>query len=163
MDKWIAILSAVAQLGVAASVAYIAWQSYKVDRAGYYVNKDQLRLSLFDRRYKVFDAFRTYLMNFMVTAKIDYEKFGKFVFDTADAEFLFGREVREYRENVIDNSVRLRRVHIKLEKGIENEDERRRFAEESEKLEEWLAAQDDHFTKLFKKYLHFSIDAEPKS
>ncbi len=161
MKIWVDIVSAIAQIGIAASVAYVAWQNYKINRSGYYLNKDQLRLSLFDRRYKVFDAFRTLLVDFSITAKVDLTKFSKFTFDTLDTEFLFGKEVVAYRQKIIDNLLRLRLIHNKLEKGPSNDEERERLAKEMETLEEWLANQDESVEALFRKYLRFAINADP--
>jgi len=48
------LLSPIATLIVGLAVAIIAWQQWRVA-------KDKLRLDLFDRRYKVFEATRTFL------------------------------------------------------------------------------------------------------
>lgn len=147
------------QIIIAILLAYIAWQNYRINEAGFYINKDKLRLDLFDRRYKIFEAFRALFLDFAINAKVDSTKLSEFIINTTDTEFLFGNEVTLYREEVKDNLFRLRTIHGRLERGVPEDVERGKLAEEAEKLEEWLVSQNDHIKKLFKKYLRFAINA----
>ncbi len=161
-NNWIEIITAFAQIGIAVSVACIAFQSYKVNRAGFYVNKDQLRLNLFDRRYKVFEDTRNFLRDFTIlTTEIDSKKFPEFILNTIETEFLFGNEVKDYRQEIINKYVRLKTINSRFERNMPDHKERERLAQEASDLESWLASQDEQLKKIFRKYLHFSIDADP--
>ncbi|MFA5744641.1 MAG: hypothetical protein WC887_00240 [Candidatus Paceibacterota bacterium] len=150
------------QIIIAILLAYIAWQNYRINEAGFYINKDKLRLDLFDRRYKVFEGFRSFFTSFSLLADIKSDELSKLIWDTADAEFLFGKEVSEYRQKVIDKCVRLKQLNGKFQRGVMDEKIRAELAQEAADLEEWIANQNEELRKLFRKYLHFSIDATPK-
>lgn len=150
------------QVIIAILLAYIAWQNYRINEAGFYINKDKLRLDLFDRRYKVFEGFRSFFTSFSLLADIKSDELAKLIWNTADAEFLFGKEVSEYRRKVIDKCVRLKLLNSKFQRGVADDKTRAELAQEAADLEEWIANQDEEFQKIFRKYLHFSIDATPK-
>lgn len=155
------VVSTIADILIAASVAYVAYQSYKIEKASFYVNKNQFRLSLFDRRYKVFEAFRSFLQSFSITAKINNASLSEFYLGTIDTEFLFGKEVVSYRENFIKKCNRLKAISHKFKYGITDDQQRTELAQESSDLEEWFVDQNIQIKELFKKYLHFSIQADP--
>jgi len=151
----------IVEILIAVLLAYIAWQNYKINNAVFYVNKDTLRLSLFDRRYKIFEAFKNYFLNFLIVAKTDDKKLSEFILNTSEAEFLFGKEVVEYRDNIIDNSVRLRQIYLKLERQDLEKNELKKLAEEVENIEKWFSRQRGRISEVFRKYLHFSIKSKP--
>ncbi|MBL7045311.1 MAG: hypothetical protein ISR98_01795 [Parcubacteria group bacterium] len=66
-------------------------------------------------------------------------------------------DIAKYRKEVIDNCVQLRQIHSKLERGIVDDVERKRFAEEAESIEKWLTNQDEYISQLFRKYLLFQL------
>jgi len=152
---WPQTLASIAQIIIAAAVAYVAWQNYKINKDTFYVNKDKIRLDLFDRRYIVFEAFKNFFLAFIGPAKIESKNLSEFINLTSSADFLFGEEIVKYREEVINNSRKLKQIHYRFDRSELNETDRKKFAEEAEKLEEWLAHQNANLGKIFKKYLNF--------
>jgi len=66
------------------SVAIVAWLQW-------WIALNKLRLDLFDRRYKVYDATRTFLAAILREAKFTNSKLFEFYAGTSDAEFLWSR------------------------------------------------------------------------
>ena len=151
-------ISAIAQILIATSVAYVAWQNYIINKDRFRVDSDQMRLNLYDRRYKVFEGFRSYFLSFVIQAEINMDELQEFMLTTVDTGFLFGEEVVEYRKIVIDNSIKLKQIIAKLERGVGEDQKRAHLAVEAEKLEKWFVSENENekINTLFKKYLHFS-------
>ena len=74
---------------IAFLVALIAWGQWQVAR-------NKLRLDLFDRRFKVFDATRKFVASIVRDAKRLDEELFLFYGATSDATFLFGSDVETY-------------------------------------------------------------------
>lgn len=68
------------------AVVVIAWQQWRVA-------KNKLRLDLFDRRYKVYDATRTFLIQIAQYNNFEQSELVNFAAGISDAEFLFGADV----------------------------------------------------------------------
>ena len=98
------MFSPIATLIVGLSVAFIAWQQWKVSHA-------KLRLDLFDRRYKVFEATRLFLGGIVSAATFDDSQLFTFYAGTADAEFLFDSEVVEYLAQIRKRAIDMRLKH----------------------------------------------------
>jgi hypothetical protein len=162
IKEYAGVLAALGQLAVATSVAYIAWKSYTLNKAGFYINRDHLRLTLFDRRLKVFEAFRDLLVGFVLEGSVSAEKLSTFILGTSEAEFIFGKEIYKYRREVIDKCVYLRQLQRRLEQENITPDERKKLSEKMEIQEKWLSNQEDQLSDKFRKYLHFSIESNPK-
>ena len=133
---------------IALFLAYIAYQNYVIQ------NK-KLRLDLFDKRYKVFQAVKDLLKNSFVHGIPRRESLNKFNLETWDAEFLFDDDdIKIYIEEI--RSRTLSAIHQE-ESLLRNPsaDERVRIAGELEVFENWVTDQPIFSKTLFKKYLHF--------
>ena len=84
---------------IAVTAVYIAYQQFRA-------NKQKLKLDLFDRRYRIFEEVRT-VLGLMYTSGMKDVDLLKFVTETADAEFLFGPEIKEYCEEIYQRVQRL--------------------------------------------------------
>jgi hypothetical protein len=73
------------------------------------VADNKLRLDLFDRRYKVYDATRKFLSVILREANFANPQLFEFYAGTSDAEFLFGPDVTEHLEKIRKRAVHLRR------------------------------------------------------
>jgi len=62
----------------------------------WWIALNKLRLDLFDLRYKVYDATRTFLAAILREAKFTNSQLFEFYARTSDAEFLFGADVVEH-------------------------------------------------------------------
>lgn len=147
-NDWIDIVTAAAQILIAASVAYVAFRSY-------YLSKEQHRLTLFEKRYKVFGVIKKFFDDFMISARVDNENLSRFINDTVEIEFLFGNDIVNFKSEIINKSIQLKQNHSRLDRGIQDEQERTRLANESMELEIWLASQNKKAKGIFKKYLYF--------
>jgi hypothetical protein len=150
-------------IGIIVSIllTYIAYQNYKISKAGFYIQKDGLRLNLFDRRYKNFEALRDLLRLFLTNANFTYSELSKFKIQSSDAEFLFGKDIKDYLEEVSNKGLRVIHLHKRLENQSLEVKERGEIAGEIMELELWFSDQYQASKDLFKKYLHFSIDKNP--
>jgi hypothetical protein len=83
----------IATLFLSIAVVAIAWQQWRVA-------DNKLRLDLFDRRYKVYDATRKFLDTTIGEGYTD-SRLVEFNVGTSDAEFLFGAEVVEYIREIL--------------------------------------------------------------
>ena len=142
------MFSGIATLIVGLAVTFIAWQQWKVSHA-------KLRLDLFDRRYKVYEATRKFLAEIISTATFSDSQLFTFYAGTSDAEFLFDSDVVEYLAQIRKRAVGMR-THQKLYEHLPVGDERSRHvqAEHDELL--WLGDQVTAMTKTFTPYLGFS-------
>ncbi|MBM3576398.1 MAG: hypothetical protein FJX40_01790 [Alphaproteobacteria bacterium] len=73
--------------------AYIAWQQKQIAA-------EKLKLEKFDRRFKVFDATRSFLAHILRTGNVDAEQEREFWIATMDAIFLFDAEIDRFLEDV---------------------------------------------------------------
>jgi len=143
-----ALLAPIATLLVGFAIAFIALQQWKVSHA-------KLRLDLFDRRYKVYEATRKFLASIMSEASFSDSQLFTFYAGTSDAEFLFDADVVDYLGQIRKRAVGMR-THQKLYEHLPVGDERSRHvqAEHDELL--WLSDQIIAMTKPFTPYLGFS-------
>jgi hypothetical protein len=148
MVEIIPYLAPSATLIVGLSVAYIAWQQWQVARS-------KLRLDLFDRRYKVFEATRKFLAVISRDARFEDSQLFEFYAGTSDAEFLFGSEVVDYLEEIRERSLDMR-LHQKLYEPLPVGDERSRHVQFHHDQLVWLADQLTAMSKTFRPYLGFS-------
>lgn len=150
---------ATGQLLIAVIVAYVAWQNYKINQAAHRIEKDKLRLNLFDRRLRVFEACQDLLSFVVREGKPTRDENLKFLRNSSEAEFLFGKEIETYIDEMSKKSLDLIHVREKLDNKVyKTEEERTKLTGEDEELFEWFRHQYENSRKLFRKYLHFTIE-----
>lgn len=76
-------------LAVAATACFAAVMQWRV-------NRKRLSLDFYDRRYKVFDAVKTFLASVVQEAQVTADARKALFRDTSPAQFLFGEDVQEY-------------------------------------------------------------------
>jgi hypothetical protein len=77
---------------IAGVAVYIALQQWRT-------NTHRTKLDLFDRRFRVFEETRK-ILGLIYTSGVNDQQLLDFWTKTAEAEFLFGPEIREYREEI---------------------------------------------------------------
>jgi hypothetical protein len=77
---------------------FIAWQQRQIAR-------NKLRLDLFDRRYRVYDATRKFLSVILRDATFTDSQLFEFYGGTSDTEFLFGSDVVDYLANRYESAL----------------------------------------------------------
>src|SRR5207248_6642929 len=127
---------------------YIAWQQWQIAR-------NKLRLDLFDRRYKVYDATRKFLGTILREATFADAQLFEFSGGTSDAEFLFEPDVVAYLTQIRNRAIDMRaHQHTFAPMPVGEERSRHVHAEHDELL--WLTHQLTDMTKVFSPYLSFS-------
>jgi hypothetical protein len=144
-------LAAIATILIAGFVAYIAWQQWRVA-------KHKLRLDLFDRRYKVFEATRKFLVDIARESTFSNKQLFMFHAGTSDAKFLFDDAVADYLEEIRKRASMMRaqrEIYTPLPVG----DERTASIQIETDHFSWLADQlmDSNIAKIFTPYLDFSL------
>ena len=77
---------------IAILATYIAYQQWQT-------NAKKSKLDLFDRRFRVFEETRK-ILGMIYTSGVSDEQLLRFTTETAEADFLFGPEIREYMDEI---------------------------------------------------------------
>jgi hypothetical protein len=144
----VTFLFSIATLFLSVAVVAIAWQQWRVA-------ENKLRLDLFDRRYKVYDATRKFLTGILAKANFTLSDLFEFNTATFDAEFLFGADVTEHLDKIRKRAVHLQtaqRIYDPLPVG----DERSRHVQAAHDDLLWLTEQFTAINKAFIPYLGFA-------
>ena len=137
-----------ATLVLGCAIAYVAWQQWRIAR-------HRLRLDLFDRRYKIYDATRKFLSIILREARFDDSQLFEFYAGTSDAEFLFNSAVVNYLEQLRKRAVNMR-THQRVYEHMPVGDERSRHVQAEHDDLTWLTDQLTAMTQGFSPYLSFS-------
>jgi hypothetical protein len=101
----------------------------------------RLRHDLFDRRFKVYVAARTFIIQTEQNARISDDAFFSYVRDTLDAVFLFDQDVLDYLELIRKRASELRRAKIHVDQQREVGPEREKAVAAEMRVLEWFQAQ----------------------
>jgi hypothetical protein len=146
----VTLFFSIATLFVSVAVVAIAWQQWRVA-------DNKLRLDLFDRRYKVYDATRQFLVTICREGKFTTPQLlFEFTAGTSDAEFLFEADVLEHLAKIRTQALHLRTTQQLLEKPRLSDDELSRYAQAQENDLSWLNDQITEIAKTFAPYLGFA-------
>ncbi len=131
------------------SVAVVAWLQW-------WVALNKLRLDLFDRRYKVYNATRKFLAGILGEAKLTNSELFEFDVGTSDAEFLFGADVVEHLAKIRTQALHLLTTRKLLERPNASDEETSRYAQAQEDDLSWLGDQITAIPRTFAPYLGFA-------
>lgn len=135
---------------IAIITTYIAYQQYQSNRL-------KLRLERYDRRLRVYQEMKKVLSIILRDADISPQQLLEFRTATAEADFLFGKNIPEYIDEIYKKGLELWRTGIQLKEGeIPKGTERRSIVEENSKLLTWLIDQLPMLTTKFKPYLNLN-------
>lgn len=138
-------------LVIACITVYIAGQQWKT-------NAQKIKLDLFDRRFRVFDATRT-IIGLMYTSGVQDPQLLDFLIKTAEASFLFGPEIEDYRNEVYRRVQNLIGANRQMNVSWQAQPEVRGPIAQAERQElEWASneARTRSIEAMFKKYLDLS-------
>jgi len=121
-------------------------------------NALRLKHELFERRFQVYDAFRSFLGGIMHEGKTSHSACLTMLRETGKAEFLFGSDVPEYLLSAYQKGLDLVESHRKLDGDprLPVGEERNRVAHENAEQVMWFANQYTVLPKLFGKYLNLT-------
>ena len=155
LKEWVPILAPIGMFVVGLTVAYVARQQWLIARQQAEVARNKLRLDLFDRRYRVFEAARTFLL--AIASETPFDNSHVFAFDAgiSDREFLFGSDVVDYLKEIKKRALDVRQQQRSFESSPNDEEHSKRVKTEHKEFS-WLTEQPTAMTKVFTPYLGFS-------
>jgi hypothetical protein len=121
-------------------------------------NDLRLKHELFELRFQVYEAFRSFLGGIMHEGKTSHAACLTMLRETNQAEFLFGPDVPKYLLSAYHKGLDLVESHRKLD-GIPRlpvGDERSRVAHENAEQLKWFADQYNVLPERFGKYLNLT-------
>ena len=122
------ILSALLGPIIAAIVAYIAVQQYKLA-------KIKVRIALFDRRNKVFETVMGFLSGIVQKANVTNEELHKLLRESRESYILFKEDISVYINELYKKAIRLQFVRGRLDdQNLPVGEERTKLAEEEYEL-----------------------------
>lgn len=113
---------------------------------------DKLRLDLFARRYKVYEAAQKFIQ---IAAWHDQDQLAELCAGTSEAKFLFDADVVDYLEAIRKRALEVQYAPKFYEK-MPDGDERTRAIEKEQAARRWLGEQITDITKVFMPYLGFA-------
>ena len=148
----------VIEIVIAVLLAYIAYQNYRINLSNSRVQKDKLRLDLFDRRHRIFRACQELFSTVVRDGTLTQVELFKFSADSSDSEFLFGSEIKDYINEIYKKGCKLIYLRERLDsRSLGIGEERSKLAHENSELLGWFGDQFDISRNKFRKYLHFTI------
>jgi hypothetical protein len=145
----VTLFFSVATLFLSVAVVTIALLQWRVA-------DNKLRLDLFDRRYKVYDAARNFLASISRDASVTQSHLAEFNIGTSDAKFLFEPDVGEYLAEIRKRALHLRTTRELLKRPPASDDELVGLAQAESDAVLWLGDQITEMTKIFTPYLGFA-------
>ena len=142
------LLQPIATCFVGIVLAFIACLQFKVAH-------DKLRLELFDRRYKVYAATKKFLIVVVRNARFERSDLFEMFAGTADADFLFDKDVLDYLKQIADRATAmdvLQKKFYPLPVG----DERDVLSTKEHVEFVWLTHQVTDMSKVFAPYLSYA-------
>jgi hypothetical protein len=106
------LLQTIAVFSVALVGARIAWQQKEIAA-------EKLKLEKFDRRFRVFDAARSFLGHILTSGDVDPSKEREFGIAILDARFLFDPEIDAYLESLRKRSIQFKSLIWQLQSATD--------------------------------------------
>ena len=108
LPLWVQALQALAVPVIAAVGTWVAVQQMVIARV-------KLQHDLYDRRYAVFDAVRTFLNEAISSQIVSPETFRMFALKTADAEFLFDNGLAAHLREMREHASKAQAIYITMQ------------------------------------------------
>ncbi|EOU2547392.1 hypothetical protein ACWOQH_000698 [Vibrio parahaemolyticus] len=139
-------MSEIALVGLTFGLLFVGWQQLKNSR-------DQVKLGLFEKRYKSYQATMEFL-NIALTNQINSGDVDNFKLRTQDMPFLFEDSMNEYREEILNNVCKIKFIVTRQNDGNDDEGD----ADKLFKLNLWVGQQltENECTMKFNKSLSFN-------
>jgi hypothetical protein len=136
---------------IAIIAIYIAIQQFRLEAI-------KFRLETYERRLAIFRIVRSFIMSIVREAKVDLESCIKFNSDTAEAVFLFEKDVREYIDKLYREGIRLMDLGqmlypVNSSSGLPVGPERSKASAEQSEIVKWFNDQRGLSEELFRKHI----------
>ncbi len=131
--------------------SYIAYQQYLT-------SKSKLKLDLFEKRYKVYEATRTFLNTILSRQKYTQEDLNVFFVATSDCEMLFGRNTSDYLKEIRTKAEKMMLAKEEMLNSDFDTEERKLYMLEEQENRYWLDDQiiGGKMNAIFKPHIDFS-------
>lgn len=128
--------------------AYIAWQQWNTRR-------DSLRLDLFDKRYTVYEGVKSFIEEVIREGHPTKEDIFDLKRKTHDVDFLFGEDIRNRVDEIVEKGARLKTLNEYLAVTPDNPEDKDReeLIEEEEELLNWFTNEYTRTREKFAQYL----------
>ena len=134
---------------IAAIAVYIAYQQWRT-------NRQRLDLDRYERRLRVYQAVDRFISNVVADVSPEPQDIFDLRKNTAEADFLFGSDVRDYLKTLATRAAELRKWNSKYrdyrETKPEEYDHSQVVAAQDREVR-WFADQSERARQLFGKYL----------
>jgi hypothetical protein len=145
-EEVVKILSALVTVFSALLTPIIGAIAVNIAYQQHVTNRRQLRLSLFERRLKVFDSSSELIGTVLGRGKVGNDDLFKFLRETRENEFLFGPDIAAYLHELYGKASDV----YALEGATDEEPKKQRVATLL-----WFSGQGDKVKKKFGKYMAF--------
>jgi uncharacterized protein (DUF4415 family) len=150
---WMQWLQAIAIIGIAGLGARIAYKQA-------IIAEGKLKLDLFEKRFKVFDAARNALVEVFRNGDIRTKDLDEYDAGVLDAVFLFNEEIESYLEGLRKEMAGLYFINRQLERAGDDDKKRAKYADAASNK---LTALTDELQKLkerFKPFLKLGLQED---
>jgi len=141
------VFSEIATLFIAFFVAWIAYQQYVI-------NREKLRLDLFEKRFRVYQHARDFLSRISSRGAFENDDVAQFQINTAESVFLFpDTRIQTFLQEIRKRAIGLEYYNDAMRSPDRNE--RSKAAPNVLEIKKWLDARSDELQSLFSPYLRF--------
>jgi len=145
--NWTQVFSALLTPTIAIFGSIIAYQQWRTARK-------KLKFDLFEKRFAVYHAARSFIASVMTSGKAKDEETYKFLSGTREAKWLLNDDIANYfDEDMWKNAVELQTLGAELE-GVPVGEERKKNVQRQSEIKKWIVAQyevlDDKFSPFLK-------------
>lgn len=149
IDEILKILQGLLTPVIAIVATYIAWQQWKT-------NQNKLKLDRYDRRLQIYKEVVRYVLVGIQNADYDDNELLTFRSKVTEADFLFGKEILQYIDELHQRSVNLSHWNKKYRHSSQTKPEgydHDKVVDEGHKELVWISSQLEPARRIFKKYL----------
>ena len=130
-------------------VAYVAWQQWRTARA-------RLKLDLYERRLKVFEAVMRFFDKIAATGTASYEAINALTAGTIEARFLFKEDIVAYIDKLRTQAIELRHAEGQVRgRNTDAPDVFENWSQKYSALRDWYTQQYQDAPEKFSAYLAF--------
>ena len=137
---------------IAIVATYIAWQQWQT-------NRKKLELDLYERRLRIYEEVQKILRVIARDRKASFRDLLDFQASVSEMDFLFGREIREYIDEIYTHGCNLGRWNDEYRDNTQEHPEgydHNKVVAGTHKEFNWLVAQFEPAKEKFQKYLRLS-------
>jgi hypothetical protein len=143
---WTQVLAALLTPTIAVFGSFIAYRQWRTAQK-------KLKLDLFEKRFAVYDAARTFIASVMTSGKAKDEEMYEFLSGTREAKWLLNDDIATYfDEQIWKKAVELQTLDLVLE-GVPVGDERTRNVQQQGEIKKWLISQYKVLDEKFSPFL----------